>query len=283
MLPRIHPDRMQIAFDDHCAPASSLFYWNRAWPVRLPLPISPCVNARAHRFGGFGLKGRDIAMKEGIQRWSDPECTASMVGVTGPKRATTLDAILEVNRDVNGLSVRPDVVHAAESEWRATPILEFYVDFETVSDLDDDFTRIPEKGGQPLIFMIGCGHIENGEWQWACFTADSLKETSEAEIIDGWFAHMATVKQRMDSDGDDPNVFHWSPRRTLVLGDRVHVGEKAPSREGLGQPEMVRLPSASNERGTGSRPWRDELRSKGRGESDARPRLYRNRLGGRPY
>ena len=58
MLPRIHPDRMQIAFDDHCAPASSLFYWNRAWPVRLPLPISPCVNARAHRFGGFGLKSR---------------------------------------------------------------------------------------------------------------------------------------------------------------------------------------------------------------------------------
>ena len=55
MLPCIHPDRMQIAFDDHCAPASSLFYWNRAWPVRLPLPISPCVNARAHRFGGFGL------------------------------------------------------------------------------------------------------------------------------------------------------------------------------------------------------------------------------------
>ena len=58
MLPRIHPDRMQIAFDDHCAPASSLFYWNRAWPVRLPLPISPCVNARAHRFGGFGLRVR---------------------------------------------------------------------------------------------------------------------------------------------------------------------------------------------------------------------------------
>ena len=37
MLPCIHPDRMQIAFDDH-------------------LPISPCVNARAHRFGGFGIK-----------------------------------------------------------------------------------------------------------------------------------------------------------------------------------------------------------------------------------
>ncbi len=183
------------------------------------------------------LKGRDIAMKEGIQRWSDPECTASMVGVTGPKRATTLDAILEVNRDVNGLSVRPDVVHAAESEWRATPILEFYVDFETVSDLDDDFTRIPEKGGQPLIFMIGCGHIENGEWQWACFTADSLKETSEAEIIDGWFAHMATVKQRMDSDGDDPNVFHWSHAELSSLETAFTSAKKRHPEKDWGNPK----------------------------------------------
>ena len=67
MLPRIHPDRMQIAFDDHCAPASSLFYWNRAWPVRLPLPISPCVNARAHRFGGFGVRSR-----RGSAGWGRP-------------------------------------------------------------------------------------------------------------------------------------------------------------------------------------------------------------------
>ena len=30
-------------------------YWNQARSVRLPLPIIPCVNATAHRFGGFGL------------------------------------------------------------------------------------------------------------------------------------------------------------------------------------------------------------------------------------
>ena len=33
-------------------------YWNRAWPVRLPLPIIPRVNASAHHFGGFGIRGR---------------------------------------------------------------------------------------------------------------------------------------------------------------------------------------------------------------------------------
>ena len=32
-------------------------YWNLAWPVRPPLPINPGVNASAHPFGGFGVKG----------------------------------------------------------------------------------------------------------------------------------------------------------------------------------------------------------------------------------
>ncbi len=156
------------------------------------------------------MKGRAAAIREGVQRWSDPRCTASMVGVTGPKQAPTLDAILEINRQEDGPPVRPAVVRAAETEWRETPALEFYVDFETVSDLDDDFTHIPEKGGQPLIFMIGCGHVENGEWQWECLITDSLSEASEAKIIDDWFAHMATVKQRMDPGRDEANVFHWS-------------------------------------------------------------------------
>ena len=30
-------------------------HYHRAWPVPLPLPIIPGVNASAHHFGGFGL------------------------------------------------------------------------------------------------------------------------------------------------------------------------------------------------------------------------------------
>ena len=37
------------------ASPSSLFYGSRAKPVRLPLPIIPSVNTRAHRFGGIGF------------------------------------------------------------------------------------------------------------------------------------------------------------------------------------------------------------------------------------
>ena len=84
------------------------------------------------------------------------------------------------------------------------------MDFETVSDLDDDFSQIPEKGGQPLIFMIGCGHVEDGSWQWSCFIANELSKSFEAGIIDAWFAHMVEVKRRLNPDGHEPWVFHWS-------------------------------------------------------------------------
>ena len=65
---------------------------------------------------------------------------------------------------------------------------------ETVSDLADDFSRIPERGGQPLIFMIGCGHIEEGQWMFRCFVADDLTEPSEQKIIADWLDHIADVK-----------------------------------------------------------------------------------------
>ena len=40
-----------------CLPHAALIpiYCNRAYPVRLPLPIIHGVNASAHPFGGFGL------------------------------------------------------------------------------------------------------------------------------------------------------------------------------------------------------------------------------------
>lgn len=146
----------------------------------------------------------------GVCSWTESACTPHGVGVTGPKQAPTLQAILDVNRSNDDPPIRPDRIRTAEEEWRPEPSLEFYVDFETVQDLNDDFSRIPEKGGQPLIFMIGNGHIEHGEWQYVCFTVDELTEACEATIIDAWFEHMESVRQRLDPGGEEPRLFHWA-------------------------------------------------------------------------
>ena len=127
--------------------------------------------------------------------------------VTGSKTQPVLQAILDVNRS-GGPVVDPPHVTAAENEWRSEPTLEFYVDFETVTDLDDDFSQIPKRGGQPLIFMIGCGHVEQGSWQFRLSTVDTLTEVSEAAIIDARLAHMRGVAARLCSTGIDPLVIH---------------------------------------------------------------------------
>lgn len=154
-------------------------------------------------------KRRD-ANERGFFDWRDPRVTPAVVGVTGGKQAPVLRAVLDVNRSVDVPAVRPARVCAAEDIWRPQPPVEFYVDYETVSDLADDFSRLPHRGGQPLIFMIGCGHVEDGAWRFSCFVAEDISEESEARVIDAWFEHMRDVKRRLDPDGPEPLVMHWS-------------------------------------------------------------------------
>ena len=177
-------------------------------------------------------RGRRLGHEAGVYRWTDPACTPEKVGVTGDKRPHTLQRILDINRLSDGPAVQPARIRTAEHEWREEPRLEFYVDFETVSDLADDFSRIPERGGQPLIFMIGCGHIEDGDWVFASFTADSLAEPAEARIIDEWLNHMQAVRGRLWANGDEPRVIHWSPAEVITFESAYNAAKmRHPERD----------------------------------------------------
>ena len=153
-------------------------------------------------------KKREAALDAGLES-RDAVVSAAQVGVTGAKQGPTLDAILEVNRNASGPLVQPRVVRSRADIWAPRRPLEFFVDFETVNDLDDDFSALPRRGGSPLIFMIGCGHEENGQWVFREFTVDRLDPRSELEIIDAWIDHMDAVRHRRGYS-ETPLVFHWS-------------------------------------------------------------------------
>ena len=167
---------------------------------------------------------RDVANDRGLTSWKDSNATPEELGVTGDVRTATLRDLLAVNRSeppqptpaVDLTAVRPEVVNVRRSQWAAEPSLEFFVDYETVSDLDDDFTKIPQRGGQPLIFMIGCGHIEDGSWRFECFITDDLTEPSEGVVIEKWLDHMAIVRNRV-TPGSNPKVIHWSGHEQSTL------------------------------------------------------------------
>ena len=119
-----------------------------------------------------------------ITRWEHPGLCAEVAGIRGEVNGPRFDALLDVDRDPSGPAVRPARITLAEEQWRRPEALEFFVDFETVNDCDDDLSQLPARGGQPLIFMVGCGHLEDGRFVFRCFTAAALTEAAEAEVIE---------------------------------------------------------------------------------------------------
>lgn len=105
-----------------------------------------------------------------------------------------------------------------------------------MSDLDEDFSRFPEASGQPLIFMIGCGHFSAGanaqQWNHRVFTAEILTLAEERRVIDEWLVHMENISHQVDSSLTQARLFHWSPAETSNLTEAynaAHVRQGAPA------------------------------------------------------
>ena len=166
---------------------------------------------------GVGVAGRRRAHEAGIYRWDHEGIRPGDVGVGGNIKAPTLERMLRINTGHQGYPVMPERVSAGEKEWREPAPLEFFVDFEFCSDLNDDFSALPEKGGQPLIFMIGCGHMEDGEWRFKSLVADRLTEAEELRIIREWFDHMEAEAVRCGVKLEEVPVVHWSKAEIVSL------------------------------------------------------------------
>lgn len=171
---------------------------------------------------------RNAARAQGLSRWTDPACCSTALGITGAKNPAILDAVIHANHSpAEGPIVFPDRVTANEAMWRTPTNAEFYVDFETVTDLDDDFSGFPSAGGQPLIFMIGCGHFsgspDNSCWNFTAFTVDSLTLGEERRIIEEWLAHMHRTCEQAGVALDAARLFHWSPAEASSLTEAYNA------------------------------------------------------------
>ena len=160
---------------------------------------------------------RERARARGVTRWDDPKISAEWLGITGERYPLMFDAMIAANRG-GGPVVRPARIEVADDRWRERAPVERYVDFETVNDLNDDFAAFPKKGGQSLIFQIGCGSYRDGKWEFAQFTARELTAAAEADMIDAWLAHLDAVAKRAGLGGAaDARLFHWSPAETTFM------------------------------------------------------------------
>ena len=131
--------------------------------------------------------------------------------------------------------VLPERITGVATTWRTPAPLELYVDFETVSNLADDFTSLPAVGGQTLIFQIGCGRYEDGEWRFAQWTADRLTEPDEATVIGAWVDHIDGLRRARGLGWQTSALVHWSAARDVDLRHRLQLRPGAPRRRTPGR------------------------------------------------
>ncbi len=159
---------------------------------------------------------RSAAHAGGIRKWSDEGVSAARLGITSPAFAARVDAVVAANQ-ASAPTVVPEEIQT-DGPWRAAPTVEFHVDFETVSNLDDDFTMLPRLGGQALLIQIGCGHSgTDGSWIFRQWTVDALTVAEERRIIDGWIAHMAETCAAGGVALDQARICHWSAAEPVNL------------------------------------------------------------------
>ncbi len=149
---------------------------------------------------------RNNAINKGIVDWRDKRCTASALGHNGPKLATLIDAILDINRS-------NDAIRYANKNFKlANSKVCFYIDFETINDVIENIhADHPITTSQSYIFMIGIGWTvrDNPTWNYRCLTVDSINTENEKEIFLSMHDTMLEVLESNDAL-DSCTVYHWS-------------------------------------------------------------------------
>lgn len=174
---------------------------------------------------------RAAGFSSGLARWTDEGCCAASLGITGQSYIALTDAVIQANQSPDdGAVVFPDRVRANEHLWREAGGPEFFVDFENVIDLDEDFSTFPEAGGQTLIFMIGCGHFTGPAdapvWNFRVFTVDALVPGDERRAIEAWLAYMSAICAAVGQTLDRARVFHWSPAETSTFTEAYNAAHR---------------------------------------------------------
>lgn len=148
------------------------------------------------------IKNRNLAFSQKIYSWNDIKCNSKTLGIKG-KNAKLVDKIININRQDKQL-ILPEKINNNMFGWKNKNSNNVFVDFETFTDIFDDFSELPYSKKSKMIFMIGVGYTDNsGNWIYKNFTCLDKNYTEEYRIMNEFI-------EFLESKGN-PNLYHWSP------------------------------------------------------------------------
>lgn len=157
-----------------------------------------------------GVKNREVAIANGVYKWTDPRCTTNNLGVHGPATSRVLKEILAINRDSQLFKILPRVIQNNDQNWQHRQRLEMFVDFEFVNDVVSDFSTMPKVSAKAIIFMIGVGYFDfyTDEWIYREFTVNALSLEEECRICTEFSSYVRQEAKWFSCP--NPLLVHWS-------------------------------------------------------------------------
>jgi hypothetical protein len=146
----------------------------------------------------IGPKERDMALQHGITSYLDPRLNSSIIGKKGTKVGARIDNILTVNRSDNFKMIPNELNNF--NDWRNyDDYFYVYIDFEYFNNVFSK--QVFESNNMPifndLIFMIGLGWIEDGEWTYKNLTISQLSIKEENVIASQMISILNQLSRKM--------------------------------------------------------------------------------------
>jgi hypothetical protein len=160
---------------------------------------------------------RARALARGITRWDDPAFSAEVVGLGGTADGRRIDAVLAANRPPAESAIIPQTIVSNVGNWRTPGPIECFVVLQAVTDQMDDFSRLPERGGTEMVFMVNWGWFDRGgQWHARQFVARDLSAEAESALCDAWKIELEQIANSAGVPLEDLRLNHWGSTRLLL-------------------------------------------------------------------
>lgn len=174
-----------------------------------------------------GPKHRESAHSKGIIKWSDKRCTVDALGIAGDYTRNIITKILHINRTKRGASVLPKHVKLNLNRWKLTRPIEFYVDFETITNvIGDIFTSSDDRVYIPdcnMICVIGVHAVmhsdEGSETLFRTFAVNSLTHEEEWRVCREFKEYVYDMC--IEQECDDPLICHWGMAEAIAWENTI--------------------------------------------------------------
>ena len=100
-------------------------------------------------------------------------CNSNKLGING-SYGPIINKIITINQ--GDKKILPDKILNNVGNWQVKTNKEFFIDFETFSDICQSFDKLPLQTHFNRIYLIGIGWMENSTWNYKKFISDYNNE-----------------------------------------------------------------------------------------------------------